>query len=83
MIQVDLFLTIMILTSLIPGLVILNWIFYTNNDADKNTQATVVEQCPFCTYIFWNLNNDHYPECPRCHSLIGSHDSKKGTSELK
>lgn len=78
MIQADFTLTIAALTSLIPGLVMFKWIFYTYKREDMSLGTTGVEQCPFCTYIFWKVNYNNYPICPRCHSLIGEQESQSG-----
>jgi len=72
MIKLDFSLTIIIITSLIPVLVICWWIFYTmkRNEALLSSHETV-EQCPFCTYLFFESNHKPLSKCPRCQSLLG------------
>jgi uncharacterized paraquat-inducible protein A len=71
MIKLDFTLTIIVITSLIPVLVMWWWIFYTmkRNEGIIATSQNV-EQCPFCTYLFFKSQQKQFTKCPRCQSLL-------------
>ena len=60
------------LATIFPILVLWSWIFYTKIKS-KNLagDSSDLEQCPFCTYLFFDFDKRHFKNCPRCHSLIG------------
>lgn len=49
-------------------LVFVFWMFY--NFTEEKTPGGIVEQCPYCTYIFLNDRPDNAVQCPRCRSLV-------------
>ncbi len=66
--------TITVLASLIPVLVMCSWIFYTSKRAQPIESAKDLEQCPFCTYLFFKFNKNLFATCPRCQSLISGQE---------
>ncbi|MFA5060222.1 MAG: hypothetical protein WC676_06295 [Candidatus Omnitrophota bacterium] len=57
-------------------LVIGIWIFY-NYSTEKKGQgdAQYLQQCPFCTHVFFDYENSKVKICPRCESYIAAEDT--------
>ena len=71
MIKIDFALAISILLSLPLVIVFIQWVFYNYGKTDNVTyHFKYVQQCPFCTYIFYDFESKQFQMCPRCHSLI-------------
>ncbi len=60
------------LISLVPILVMWCWIFYTRHEDQDNIEHSHLEQCPYCTYFFYNFAHKKIMSCPRCQSLISA-----------
>ena len=72
MITVDLSLFVSLLFSLGLLLVFGLWIRYNFfNDREIDYQMQFFQQCPYCTYIFFDYRNSRMKTCPKCKSLVG------------
>ncbi len=72
MINLDFAWTITVLTSVIPVLVMCSWLFYTSYQSKPFEESNNLEQCPFCTYLFFKFSKKPFTNCPRCQSLISA-----------
>lgn len=82
MIQIDFAWTITFLISLIPLLVLWLWIFYTTDCSQTENESSDLEQCPFCTYLFFKFTIKTFVICPRCKSLINADENVKTNPEI-
>ena len=82
MIHIDFSLAITIYLFLTTVLAIGHWIFYTYNDKDTQaTQSKYLEQCPYCTYLFFDYTDTKLKICPRCESYIAAEELQKNSQE--
>lgn len=58
-------------------LVMASWIFY-NWDKDKplGEQQQFLEQCPYCTFVFFDYKNSNIKICPNCKSYVTQENQK-------
>ncbi len=84
MIQIDLALAIALFLFLVILLVISKIIFYNfNNERNQSLESAYLNQCPFCTYLFFDYTNENVKICPRCESYIATEEkSGRGSGEL-
>ncbi len=53
------------------ALVIGKWIFYNSNgDKEIFERSEFLEQCPYCTHLFFDYQRSHLKVCPRCQSYL-------------
>ena len=54
------------------------FLFYNYRELDESDDVKdkAIEQCPFCTHVFYITFSEHIWMCPRCKSLV--HDQGKG-----
>jgi hypothetical protein len=76
MIKADIVSAISIYISLAIVLVLASWVFYNYDKKNIMKKMGEINQCPFCTFIFYRLTKEDISTCPRCKSLI---DIKKET----
>ncbi len=69
-IKLDFIWSVAIISSFVPVLVMFAWIFYTSKQDQGDESSKNLEQCPFCTYLFFKFNTEIFTTCPRCESLI-------------
>lgn len=75
MIAIDFAAAVTVFASFIPMLVLWKWIFYNCFQAPEPPGGDEdFEQCPYCTYIFFDVLGQNVKACPRCHSLIAGED---------
>ena len=78
MIHIDFFVAIATYLTFIILLVIGRWIFYNYSDeASMTIESKHLEQCPYCTYIFFDYTQAPLKVCPRCESYIALDELKK------
>lgn len=71
MIKLDFAIAVSIFLSIPLALVFIPWMFYNcREDGEGLDQSQYVQQCPYCTYIFFDYQKVQLKTCPRCHSLI-------------
>lgn len=71
MIRIDFFLAVSVYLFLTTLLVIGYWIFYNyRNEESMTIESQHLHQCPYCTYIFFDYENENLRICPRCESYI-------------
>ena len=72
MIKLDL--TVAITVFLISDvlLVMALWLAYTCNErgSKDDRDAQFVQQCPYCSYVFFDYQKKSLQSCPQCKSLI-------------
>ena len=71
MMVIDFTSTISFLLSLYLLLVFALWIRYNFNDKKIDYETSSFQQCPYCTYIFFDSRNSRVKTCPKCKSLLG------------
>ena len=79
MIKIDFFLAAALYLFCVVVLVIGHWIFYNyfrGEEEDLFNRVEFLQQCPYCIYLFFNYDRDHFTICPRCRSYIGFEESK-------
>ena len=52
------------------GIVFSLWIFYNYRSNKELQNLNLLQQCPYCTYLFIDFFNKPVLMCPRCHSYI-------------
>ena len=56
------------------GIVFILWMFYTlkktAEPAATHQEPGNINQCPYCTFIFYSYNDFETLRCPRCQSFI-------------
>lgn len=59
-------------------LVMAGWIFYNWGTTEKPLaeQQQFLEQCPYCTFVFFDYNSASIKICPGCKSYITNEDQK-------
>lgn len=71
MITVDFTLFVSLLLSFSLLLVFGLWIRYNFfRDQEIDDQTHFLQQCPYCTYIFFDYHNRRVKTCPKCKSLL-------------
>lgn len=71
MIRIDLTWAISGLVTLAVLIVFIRWAFYNFNGRETPVEKEdVVEQCPYCTYVFQSDRRQTILRCPRCESLL-------------
>ena len=71
MVPIDFFLAIAIYLFLAIGLVIGWWIFYTYREDDSMyIESRYLQECPYCSYLFFDYRESELKICPRCESYI-------------
>ena len=69
MVKIDFFWAIAIYLILTLCVAIGYWIFYNfNRDEIDITRSENVEQCPYCTHVFFDYSMKPMKLCPCCHS---------------
>ena len=75
MIKIDFSLAISIYISFIVLLVIGHWIIYTCSEERKIFDGIkFIEQCPYCTCIFFDYEESSIKICPQCKSYLSVED---------
>lgn len=71
MIKIDITLAISLLFCFSILLVFLFWIIYNSNTKYLTTgESGHLEQCPYCTLIFFDYRQEALQQCPRCQSYL-------------
>ena len=71
MITIDFAFAVAIFLFVAILLVIGWWIFYTYKDEESmRIESKNLQQCPYCTYLFFDYSADNFAICPRCESYI-------------
>ena len=71
MIKIDFNVAIAAYLFLTIIVVMARWIFYNwYRDSNKGADTQYMEQCPYCTYVFFDFQRAELKICPRCKSLI-------------
>ncbi|HLF18498.1 MAG TPA: hypothetical protein VI749_06340 [Candidatus Omnitrophota bacterium] len=85
MIKIDLILAVAIYCSLSILLVFVLWVFYNyNKEKLIGNDSLHLEQCNFCTHIFFNYLDKEIVICPLCKSYVhteGAAAKKNHTKE--
>jgi len=77
MIKIEFAFAISLLISFSLCLVFIKWLFYTYyENKNVDTQSNYFQQCPFCTYIYFDYHKDQIKMCPRCKSLVAKNDEE-------
>jgi len=73
MISLDFFVAIALYLFLILLLVFGRWIFYNyNENQSAGFESKYLQQCPYCTYLFFDYEESKLKICPRCESYIAT-----------
>ena len=56
--------------SFVIVLVFTGWIFYTNPKKENSDEVEYLQQCPYCTYVFFAFKREDVLVCPRCKSFL-------------
>lgn len=79
MIKIDFFWAIAVYIFLMISLVIGHWIFYTSRkEKDVFNDTKFFQECPYCTYMFFNEEEGDRKMCPKCHSYMNIKDNQSG-----
>ncbi len=70
MIQIDVIWTIGVVLGVGALLVFLVWAFYNLKDETRLFADDAIEQCPYCSYIFFPGSQQELRRCPRCKSFL-------------
>ncbi|OGX33464.1 MAG: hypothetical protein A2787_08930 [Omnitrophica WOR_2 bacterium RIFCSPHIGHO2_01_FULL_48_9] len=71
MIKIDLSLAVSCYLFFTLLLVCALWIFYNwDKGSSLAQQSQYMEQCPYCTYVFFNYRQAKVALCPRCKSYL-------------
>ena len=71
MIKIDFLWAVAVYIFITIALVIGHWIVYTfRKDKGIFSDAKFFQECPYCTYIFFNYEESEVKVCPRCRSYI-------------
>lgn len=71
MIKIDFALAVSFYLFLAIALVCGLWIFYNlGKEYPLSDKSDYVEQCPYCTYVFFNYRAKQISVCPRCKSYL-------------
>ncbi len=55
-------------------------VFYNLTRKEENTKlSTIVEICPYCTFIFLNYRKTEISICPRCKSYVNLKEDIRAT----
>lgn len=81
--KIDLTIGVSLFISVTLSLVITFWMFYNyfseNEERDIFEDSRFVEQCPYCTCIYFDYKEGGITVCPRC----GSYGSVKGEGDVQ
>ena len=81
MITVDIISAIAIYIFLIVGLVIGKWIFYNlSEDNGVYERSEFLEQCPYCTHLYFDYQRSGLKVCPRCQSYLSVETQERRTT---
>ncbi len=74
MIKIDFYWALAIYMLVLLGLVIAQGIFYTfaSRQPKGKSKEPTLEQCPYCTYLYFSQAQNPLLQCPRCHSYMNS-----------
>lgn len=73
MIKIDIGMALGLYLSFSIVLVFAFWIFYTNSrHTNTISQIYHLQQCAYCTYLFFNIQGKDIEICPHCKSYITS-----------
>ena len=71
MIHIDLDIGIALYLFLTVSLVLMMWMSYNySKDKPLTNQQKDLEQCPFCTFVFFDYKKLNVKICPNCKSYI-------------
>jgi len=70
MIKIEAAMAISVFLGISLLLVFSIWIFYNYNESININELSKLQQCSFCTYIFFKSADSDLLKCPRCNSLI-------------
>ena len=71
MIKIEFPIAIAIFISVPLILVFLSWIFYNlKREKKRSNELEYFQQCPYCTYVFFDYSEKALKTCPHCQSLI-------------
>ena len=71
MIKIDFSLAISLYLFFTVLLVTVLWISYNwSKDHALSSETKHIEQCPYCTHVFFNYRQTKIPVCPRCKSYL-------------
>ena len=77
MIKIDFVLAITAGMSVANPVVLISWIVYTlRKENDFVLKLKNLEQCPYCTYLFFDDGDTHFKMCPRCESYISTTETE-------
>ena len=78
MIAIDFSLAISLILSFALLLVFGLWIRYNFTNSKRiDYQTNFFQQCPYCTYIFFDYRDHGVKICPKCKSLLGNERKKE------
>ena len=84
MIKIGLINAVAIYCSISILLVFALWVFYNyNKEPAASDDSLYLEQCNFCTHIFFNYLNKEIVTCPLCKSYVRTRRSGGITKEEK
>ncbi len=72
MIRIDLAMAMSLYLSFSIILVFAFWIFYTKHNKNIISEFYHLQQCLYCTYLFFNVQGKDIHMCPHCKSYITS-----------
>jgi len=80
MIIIDFVVAISIFLSFSIILVLSLWIFYNYKEGNELNEIQHLQQCVYCTYVFFNYKQTELQICPRCKSYISKDDFKSASN---
>ena len=82
MIKIDFVSAIALFLSFSLFLVFTLWIFYTwSEKLDSFNQIKNLQQCPYCTYIFFAYRETELKVCPQCKSYLSLNNAHSNKAE--
>ena len=70
MIKVDALLAVSLFLCVFLLFVFVVWVFYNYRGGVQESDAKILKQCPYCSYLFSNDDEKSIQKCPRCESYL-------------
>lgn len=70
MIKINIVTAISIYLCFSLSIVFILWIFYNYRKSGMFNKTDYLQQCPYCTFIFFNYKKTDIQICPQCKSYL-------------